>query len=64
VKASGTAFIADRKTHKAVIRELQELSEAVQRLSTDLQAWHPEIPWRAIAGFRNVLAYDYLGISL
>jgi uncharacterized protein with HEPN domain len=25
---------------------------------------HPELPWAAIAGFRNVLVHDCLGISL
>ncbi len=57
-------FFADRKTHKAVLRELQELSESVQRLSPELRAHHPEVPWAAIGGFRNVLVHDYLGISL
>ena len=25
---------------------------------------HPQIPWRNIAGFRNILVHDYLGIKL
>ncbi len=25
---------------------------------------HPEVEWRAISGFRNVLAHDYLGTNL
>ncbi len=54
-------FLEDRRTQKAVLRELQELSESAQRLSPDLQARHPEVPWTAIAGFRNVLVHDYLG---
>ena len=58
------AFLADRKTQKATLRELQELAESTQRLSSDLTTRHPEIPWAAIAGFRNVLVHDYLGLSL
>ena len=58
------SFLADRKTQKATLRELQELAESTQRLSTGLKTAHPEIPWLAIAGFRNVLVHDYLGISL
>jgi uncharacterized protein with HEPN domain len=58
------AFFADRKTQSAVLRELQTLSESTQRLSADLKNGHPEIPWQAIAGFRNVIVHDYLGINL
>ncbi len=57
-------FLADRKTQKATLRELQELAESAQRLSSALKGRHPDMPWRAIAGFRNVLVHDYLGINL
>jgi uncharacterized protein with HEPN domain len=57
-------FLADRKTQKATLRELQELAESTQRLSPALKDRHPELPWAAIAGFRNILVHDYLGISL
>lgn len=57
-------FFADRKTRKATLRELQELAESTQRLSPSLRDRHPEIPWPDIAGFRNVLVHDYLGLSL
>ena len=58
------AFLADRKTQKATLRELQELAESTQRLPSDTTSRHPEVPWAAIAGFRNVLVHDYLGLSL
>ena len=48
----------------AVLRNLQTLAESAQRISEDLKARHPEVEWRAISGFRNVLAHDYLGINL
>jgi uncharacterized protein with HEPN domain len=57
-------FLADRKTQKATLRELQEIAESTQRLSSVLKSRHPDMPWPAIAGFRNVLVHDYLGISL
>ena len=58
------AFMRDRKTQKATLRELQELAESSQRLSDSLKARRPEIPWPDIAGFRNVLVHDYLGLNL
>jgi uncharacterized protein with HEPN domain len=57
------AFISDRKTNKAVLRELHELAESARRLSPGLKGEHPEIPWSAIAGFRNVIVHDYLGLN-
>ena len=57
-------FLVDRKTQKATLRDLQELAESTQRLSSGLKGRHPDLPWAAIAGFRNVLVHDYLGISL
>jgi uncharacterized protein with HEPN domain len=57
-------FFNDRKTQKATIRELQELAESSQRLSAETKGRRPEIPWKDIGGFRNVLVHDYLGLNL
>lgn len=57
-------FLTDRKTQKATLRELQELAESTQRLSPDLKERYPEVPWRDIGGFRNVVVHDYLGLNL
>jgi|GEM_PF-1198452 len=38
-------FLTDRKTQKATLRELQELAESTQRLSSHLKEKRPEIPW-------------------
>ena len=48
----------------AVIRNLQTIAESTQRLSDSIRATEPEVPWRAIAGFRNVLVHDYFEIDL
>lgn len=58
------AFFADRKTQDAVLHNLQTLAESSQRLSDALKASRPEIDWRGIAGLRNILVHDYLGINL
>lgn len=57
-------FIEDIKTQDAVLRNLHTLSESVLRLSEDLRSRHPEIDWRLIMAFRNVIVHDYLGIDL
>ena len=58
------AFLASHTLQDAVLRNLQTMTEATQRLSENLKAQHPEIPWAQIAAFRNILVHNYLGIDL
>lgn len=58
------AFEHDTKTQDAVLRNLQVLAESSQRVSAELKQAHPEVPWRTLAAFRNVLVHAYLGINL
>jgi uncharacterized protein with HEPN domain len=58
------AFIASTLIQDAVLRNLQTLAESTQRLSDRAKAKHPEADWYKIAGFRNVLVHDYLGVDL
>jgi len=48
----------------AVIRNLQVMAESTQRLSEQTKRSKPEIDWYRIAGFRNILVHDYLGIDI
>ena len=48
----------------AIIRNLQVLSESTQRLSDAAKESMSEVDWFKIAGFRNVLVHDYLGIDI
>jgi uncharacterized protein with HEPN domain len=57
-------FLQSHTLHDAVLRNLQILSESAQRLSETLKANHPEIAWRWIVAFRNLLVHNYLGIDL
>lgn len=48
----------------AVIRNFEIMGEATKRISEDIKQKYPEVPWREIVGFRNILIHDYLKISL
>lgn len=47
-----------------VIRNFEVMGEIVKRLSQELRQTHPEVPWRQIAGFRDILIHEYVGIDL
>ena len=57
-------FMNSTMVQDAVIRNLQTISESTQKLSDKLKAEHPEINWKAISGFRNILVHNYLGLDL
>jgi len=58
-------FINSYLVQDAVLRRLQTMAESTQRLSDDFKAETPEVDWRALSGFRNILVHDYLnGIDL
>ena len=57
-------FLSDTLIQDAVIRNLQTLAESSQRLADFLKLKHPEVDWKNIAGFRNVVVHNYLGIDV
>ena len=57
------AFLDDRKTQDAVLRNLHTLAESTQRISKYLKDEHPQIDWRTISAFRNVVVHYYIGVS-
>lgn len=57
-------FLLSPLIQDAVLRNLQILAESTQRLSDDFKASRPQIQWYKIAGLRNILVHDYLGVDL
>jgi uncharacterized protein with HEPN domain len=57
-------FLETAHWQDAVIRNLEIIGEATKRLSSDLKADNTEIAWREIAGLRDVLIHNYMGVDL
>lgn len=47
------AFLGDEKTTDSVVRNLEIIGEAANRIPASFAARHPEIHWRRIVGLRN-----------
>ena len=59
------AFLADSKTQDAVIRNLEIIGQAIRDFGPDeLTSREPGVPWQQVAGLRNVLAHQYLGVDV
>ena len=58
------SFVDDRLVGYAVVRAVQLVGQAAHRVSAELQAAHPEIPWREMIGMRNVVVHDYADVDL
>jgi uncharacterized protein with HEPN domain len=58
------SFFSSHLIQDGVIRNLQTLAESSQQLSDRVKASQSSADWKGLAGFRNVLVHDYLGVDL
>ena len=52
-------FLRDERTVRAVCMTLINIGELVKNLTSEWKDAHREIPWRAIAGMREITAHKY-----
>ncbi|MEQ1933373.1 MAG: DUF86 domain-containing protein [Fimbriimonadaceae bacterium] len=48
----------------AVIRNLEIIGEAAKRVPDDMRDAHPSVPWKKLAGLRDILIHQYEGVDL
>ncbi|MFZ4474775.1 MAG: DUF86 domain-containing protein [Saprospiraceae bacterium] len=58
------AFYEDDLVQSAVIRKFEVIGEAAKRIPEEFKAVNPEIPWKQMAGFRDVLIHNYDDLNM
>jgi uncharacterized protein with HEPN domain len=57
-------FAADELLQVWMVHFLRIIGEACRAISAPLRKQYPQIPWKDIIGFRNLLVHQYFGIDL
>ena len=56
-------FLLAVQVQDSVLRRLEIIGEAVKHVPKELRASHPEVPWKEMAGLRDVLIHEYFGVK-
>jgi len=57
-------FMGSTQIQDAVLRRIEVIGEAVKNVPDEVKQKHPNIPWRRIAGMRDLLIHEYFGVDL
>ena len=57
-------FLGNKEKQYAVMRAIEIIGEAAKNLSTELKVKYHKIPWKTVAGMRDVLIHKYFGVKL
>ena len=57
-------FEQNAEKQGAVIRRIEIIGEAVKSFSFETRDEYPQIPWREIAGMRDIVIHEYFGVSI
>jgi len=61
---TAATFKKNRPMQDAITRRLEIIGEAVKNIPAPYKAKHPDIPWKQMAGMRDVLIHEYFDVDL
>ena len=64
VNRNSLEFFNSTQLQDSIIRRIEIIGEAVKNLTKDVRDEHPEVPWKKIAGMRDMLIHKYFGIDI
>ena len=56
-------FMQNERLSKALCRSLEIIGEACNKVSPDIKATYPHVPWREMSDLRNRIIHHYFGID-
>ncbi len=56
-------FLEDKKTVFAVVRSFEIIGEATKNIPFDIREKYPYVPWKNMAGMRDVVIHGYFGVD-
>lgn len=62
-RQTAASFQASHDAADAVAYRLAMIGEHCKRLPQDIRDRHPDVPWRALVGLRNIVAHSYDNVS-
>lgn len=57
-------FSSNVPLQDAVLRRLEIIGEASKHIPAKIKQEHPKVPWKKIAGARDIFAHEYFGVNL
>ncbi|HOE05525.1 MAG TPA: DUF86 domain-containing protein [Bacteroidales bacterium] len=63
IDISKDEFFADETLKRAIVRSLEVIGEATKKIPADYKVKWNNINWKNMAGMRDRLIHDYMGIN-